>query len=254
MILANEGVAGLSPAATRPRSTGSTSRPSRRRSSCCYAARRAGRADAARARGRHAVAAGGRAGGGAAASRHRLRTPPRRGAEAFRTLVLRALKQARYHPANLGHSGLASRAYCHFTSPIRRYPDLVVHRALLEELGAGDDGVPDDLDEVAEHCSVQGAGSRRDRRPRRRALPVLAPDRCCSTGWEDVFDGEISGDPRPLRPLRRGLRGVRSGAAARGRLLRSTDWGPRSSAVGAVRPRLGDPIGGSGRGHPPRGG
>ena len=79
----------------------------------------------------------------------------RRGVEAFPSLVLRSLKQARYDPANLGHSGLASLAYCHFTSPIRRYPDLVCHRALLNELGTGDDPLPDDLPELAEHCSVQ---------------------------------------------------------------------------------------------------
>src|SRR5205823_8568305 len=62
-----------------------------------------------------------------------------RGRDAFPALVLQSLKQARYDPRNLGHSGLASPAYCHFTSPIRRYPDLVCHRALLRELGASDE-------------------------------------------------------------------------------------------------------------------
>ena len=77
-----------------------------------------------------------------------------RGAAAFPPLVLRALKQARYDSANLGHSGLASPAYCHFTSPIRRYPDLVCHRALLRELGVSDEPLADDLGELAEHLGA----------------------------------------------------------------------------------------------------
>jgi ribonuclease R len=61
------------------------------------------------------------------------------GRRGLTTLVLRSLKQARYDPRNLGHTGLHSAAYCHFTSPIRRYPDVICHRALLSAIGAGED-------------------------------------------------------------------------------------------------------------------
>jgi ribonuclease R len=117
-----------------------------------------------------------------------------RGREAFPALVLRSLKQARYDPENLGHSGLASGAYCHFTSPIRRYPDLVVHRALLRELGLSDDPLPQDLSGVAEHTST---------REREAAqIEYLADELCLAwlleaelfeRGWEEPYEGEIIG-------------------------------------------------------------
>jgi len=74
-------------------------------------------------------------------------------------VALRSMKQARYHEANLGHFALAFESYLHFTSPIRRYADLVVHRALRERI----DGAPSDvssaralgLARVAEHLSGQ---------------------------------------------------------------------------------------------------
>ena len=65
-----------------------------------------------------------------------------RGGQALTSLVLRSLKQAYYDHRNLGHAGLQSPRYCHFTSPIRRYPDLICHRALLSAV-SGDVAAPD---------------------------------------------------------------------------------------------------------------
>lgn len=61
------------------------------------------------------------------------------GRAALTSLVLRTLKQAAYSPQPTGHAGLGLRHYCHFTSPIRRSPDLVCHRALLASIGAGEE-------------------------------------------------------------------------------------------------------------------
>ena len=117
-----------------------------------------------------------------------------RGREAFPALVLRALKQARYDPRNLGHAGLASPAYSHFTSPIRRYPDLVVHRALLRELGLGDDPVPEELDELAEHTSArERQAAQIEYLADEICLAWLLEDRLFERGWEDPWDGEIIG-------------------------------------------------------------
>ena len=70
--------------------------------------------------------------------------------------VLRCQAQARYTPEDLGHFGLALRRYSHFTSPIRRYPDLMVHRALIEALSLGESGQTEsfeDLLEIGAHLS-----------------------------------------------------------------------------------------------------
>ncbi len=78
-------------------------------------------------------------------------------AELINLTTLRAMTQAYYSPDNLGHFGLALRAYGHFTSPIRRYADLVVRRALIAAHGWGGDGLSEQealtLDKTAQHIS-----------------------------------------------------------------------------------------------------
>ena len=78
-------------------------------------------------------------------------------------LLLRAQSQAVYSPGNIGHYGLNLARYAHFTSPIRRYADLIVHRGLIRALNLGGDGLPDDLDPDA----MQELGTHISRRERR---------------------------------------------------------------------------------------
>jgi ribonuclease R len=114
---------------------------------------------------------------------------------AFTSLVLRSLKQAHYSPRNLGHAGLRSAAYCHFTSPIRRYPDLVCHRALLSAIGAGEDPpAASRLDSTAEWCSQR----ERDAMSIERGADSVA--RCFlleaelfQRGWHAEWAGEVTG-------------------------------------------------------------
>ncbi len=70
----------------------------------------------------------------------------------LQTVMLRSLRQAQYAPENLGHFGLAYEAYTHFTSPIRRYPDLLVHRAIKAVL-AGETYNPGKWEDIGLHCS-----------------------------------------------------------------------------------------------------
>lgn len=70
----------------------------------------------------------------------------------LQTVMLRSLQQAVYSPENVGHFGLAYESYTHFTSPIRRYPDLVIHRAIKAVL-QGAKYRPGKWDEIGIHCS-----------------------------------------------------------------------------------------------------
>jgi ribonuclease R len=117
------------------------------------------------------------------------------GREAYTSLVLRSLMPARYSEQNLGHAGLASPAYCHFTSPIRRYPDLIAHRALLSAIGEREDPPKaEQVREAAVHCSE---------RERDAAVAERDADDVCAafllerelyeSGWETDFEAEVSG-------------------------------------------------------------
>lgn len=120
-------------------------------------------------------------------------------------LVLRALKQAAYSPENIGHSGLRSTHYCHFTSPIRRYPDIIAHRALLAGLGLDD--VPPNAKDLWEQAEWTSAAERNAMAIERRADDIgrafVLERLLVEQGWEPPDAPE-----RPHRHARERLREV----------------------------------------------
>jgi ribonuclease R len=108
------------------------------------------------------------------------------------TVALRSMKQARYSGKNLGHFGLASDAYAHFTSPIRRYPDLHVHRVLTAWLQGRTGGSPiraEELEATAVHCSVRERRAEAAERDSVEAKTIRYMERHLG----DEFVGTISG-------------------------------------------------------------
>jgi len=117
-------------------------------------------------------------------------------AEIVNEVVLRSQMQAIYSPENIGHFGLNLLKYAHFTSPIRRYADLIVHRALIRALGLGDDGLSDlDVAKLKETAEAITAAERRamaaERDATDRYIAAFLSERI---GAE--FDGRITGVTR----------------------------------------------------------
>ena len=110
--------------------------------------------------------------------------------------TLRAMTQAYYAPQNFGHFGLSLRAYAHFTSPIRRYADLIVHRALITAHDWGKDGLSpseiESLDATAQHISdTERRSMVAERDTNDRYLAAFLSERL-----GEEFTGRISGIAR----------------------------------------------------------
>ena len=116
--------------------------------------------------------------------------------ELINVVTLRSQSQAEYNPENIGHFGLALKRYAHFTSPIRRYADLIVHRALVRSFGLGEGGLTDrEIDRLRKTAEDISAFERRamaaERDSNDRYIAAFMSDRVGAT-----FDGRISGVTR----------------------------------------------------------
>ena len=108
-------------------------------------------------------------------------------------VVLRSQSQAIYTTENIGHFGLNLRHYTHFTSPIRRYADLIVHRALITAFGFGDDGLrPEDEEQLEEISALVSATERRAMAAERETVDRLVAEHLASRVHEE-FSARISG-------------------------------------------------------------
>jgi ribonuclease R len=160
-------------------------------------------------------------------------------------VVLRTQAQAEYSSENFGHFGLNLRRYAHFTSPIRRYADLVVHRALIRAVKLGADGLPDGADarslaEIAANISVtERRAMKAERETADRLIAHFLTDRVGAT-----FDGHISGVTRAGLFVELDETGADGFIPARliGHEYFRFDEARRSFIGRSVSHRLGDPV------------
>ncbi|GAA0179399.1 ribonuclease R [Clostridium sediminicola] len=109
------------------------------------------------------------------------------------TLLLRSMKQAKYSPAAIGHFGLAAKYYCHFTSPIRRYPDLMIHRIIKEFInGKIDEGRDKSLRGSVEYASMQSSDMERIAQEAEREVDDLKKAEYMSERIGEEYEGIVS--------------------------------------------------------------
>ena len=112
----------------------------------------------------------------------------------FSRLILRSMKQARYTTECTGHFGLAARYYCHFTSPIRRYPDLQIHRIIKENLrGKMTEAKMSHYEEILDEVARQSSATERRAEEAERETIKMKKAEYMESQIGEIFEGVISG-------------------------------------------------------------
>lgn len=158
-------------------------------------------------------------------------------------VMLRTMQKAYYTTEAKGHFGLAEEHYCHFTSPIRRYPDLVVHRILKYVIENGTDKIEETFEEDAQFASVQSSATEKNAEAAERAVDEYYKLLYISGKEGEEFDGVVSGvlNSGMFVELECGVEGfIRSETLSCGRIICDRDR--YTLTVGKKTYRLGEMV------------